>query len=102
MSEQTVQIRLPFLPLDENDSVLAEKCCRTQSCHLIPLGDYFLLELKKYLLVKYFLGSFISVEAPSGKAAVKWKHLWKRQHESTFVEEFVILIKLVLLFHLLS
>lgn len=53
------------------------------------------VKLKNYLLVKNFLASFTSVESSSN-------HLWERQHESTFVEEFVRLVKLVPLFHLLS
>jgi len=44
--------------------------------------------------VKNFIASFTSVEAPN--------HLLERQHESTFAQEFVILAKLVPLFHLLS
>lgn len=63
--------------------------------HLAFLGDPLLLGLKKHLLVKKFPVSFTNVEAPSNESVGK-------QHESAFAKKFIILLKLVALFHLLS
>lgn len=68
---------------------------QNRPCHPASLGDSFLLGLKKHLLVKKFLVSFTSVEAPSNESVGK-------QYESAFAEGFIILLKLVPLFHLLS
>lgn len=68
---------------------------QNRPCHLASLGDSFLLGLRRHLLVKKFLVSFTSMGAPRNESVGK-------QHESAFAKEFIILLKLVPLFHLLS